>query len=194
MGQEQTGRDASKAFRCDFIRALAINVKAYGRDRPLALPIGITLSNLAGVIGKEADRTVECVAIYREVVEAFEARGHGNGWMVGSALTDLAESLIIGNVGIEEARQILTRAVHILLTTRGLDHPSTRRAENLLRECAKKDANESACLEEDRKFVETLLDECEHVFPKGELKVSGDIVFLDRRGHVGFGHPHTPLV
>ena len=182
--------------RSDFIRALAINVRHHGRDRPLPLSTGITLSNIGGVLRKEGNRVSETVALYREVVESFEGSlsNAESSWMVGSALADLAESLVeLGTEpAITEAKDLLTRALHIFLSTRGIGHPSTERAANLLKECGTRPVSD-ATTEIDLNFVDTLLNECEKVVPRNEGRVSGDVIFLDRRGHIGHGHPHTPL-
>ena len=181
--------------RSDFIRALAINVRSHGRSRPLPLPIGITLSNIAGVLKKEGAGNSECIAIYRDVVDSFAANGSDNSWILGSALTDLAESLLQSNTktGVNEAKELLTRSLHICLSTRGLDHQSTERATHVLKLCSTTAVSDGS-LEVNLNFVDTLLNECETILPKpGAPRVSGDILFLDQRGHVGKGHPHTPL-
>ena len=186
--------------RSDFIRALGINVRHHGRQRPLSLAIGINLSNIGGVLRTESGREDACVSLYREVVKCFESHisNPESSWMMGVALTDLAESLLaIGaESSIQEARTLLTRAIHICLVTRGSDHPSTNRAASLLQKSAQTHTqNHMRLLEvEATDFVETLLNECEQVIPKKITRVSGDVIFLDQRGHVGHGHPHTPLI
>lgn len=187
-----------KQSRSDFLFALGINVRHLGRSKPLALPIGITLSNIAGVLRKEANETYlfQCISIYRAVISSFE-NTDPDSWMLGNALADLAECLIDYNTESSqtEAKQLLTRSLTIFLTSRGIDHPSTMRAASLLKECTNMTlTGGSDDIGESSEFVETLLTECESIVPKKEYHVSGDILFLDRRGHVGFGHPHTPLV
>lgn len=182
--------------RSDFIRGLGINVLHHGKERPLHLSIGITLSNIGGVLRKESGRIIECEALYRDVVSSFEnsMNAPGESWMVGQALSDLAEALIEQGTksSLEEAKSHLARALHIFLSTRGMQHPSTNRATALLRACAQSDPkDETPSSSPD--FVNTLLSESEKVIPRKELRISGDILFLDRRGHVGHGHPHTPL-
>lgn len=185
-----------KQSRSDFIRALGINVRHLGRAHPLPLPVGITLSNIAGVLRKEANDSwlVECISIYRAVVESFEAID-SDSWMLGSAITDLAECLIERKSSQQEVKLLLTRSLTIFISSRGIDHPSTMRAAALLKECSdlSSDQNPNSS-STDAEFVNTLLTECESIVPGKEGRVSGDIIFLDRRGHVGFGHPHTPLV
>jgi tetratricopeptide (TPR) repeat protein len=189
--------DRIPGARSDYLRALAINVRHHGRDRPLPLATGITLSNIGGVLRKEGGRTQECVSLYREVVSSFEVNLNNpeQSWMFGSALTDLAEALIDLGCGEskKEAKTLLARSLHVFLSTRGTDHPSTERAAVLLKQCAEP-ATEVNVEHEHSDFVETLLNECEKILPKQETKISGDIIFLDRRGHVGHGHPHTPII
>lgn len=182
--------------RSDFIRALGINIRHHGRGRPLPLSVGITMSNISGVLKREADRLPETIALYREVVESFESALSNNetSWMVGASLMDLAEVLLETNtqVGTDEAKDLLARSLHIFLVTRGPDHPSTARASELFSKCGNmKPVDEP--IETSLDFVDNLLNECEKVIPKEPTRVSGDIVFLDKRGHVGQGHPHTPL-
>ena len=188
--------DRIPGARSDYLRALAINVRHQGRQRPLALSIGITLSNIGGVLRKDGNRIQECVSLYREVVSSFEGNlsNPEQSWMLGSALTDLAEALIdLGTENsVKEAKTLVARSLHIFLSTRGTDHPSTDRAAALLKRCAEPIRNEDEEIETSD-FVETLLNECEKILPKQESKISGDIIFLDRRGHVGHGHPHSPL-
>ena len=188
-------QDMLAQARSDFIRALAINVSCYGRSRPLPLSIGITLSNIANVLHKEGEGAECCVAIYREVVDSFEQK-QDNSWMVGAALSDLAESLILTktSAGVEEAKGLLARSLHILLSTRGIHHPSTEKSADLLKSISTSENSPGLeTTEYANDFVDTLLNECELVIPKLEGTVSGDIIFLDRRGHVGHGHPHTRL-
>jgi tetratricopeptide (TPR) repeat protein len=186
--------------RSDFIRALGINVRHHGRERPVSLSVGITLSNLGGVLRTESERRVACVSLYREVVRSFEANlsNPESSWMMGVALTDLAESLLAVGVGsdLEEAKGLLTRAIHICLLTRGSHHPSTNRAASLLQKTAKERVEfcERSSEVEASDFVDTLLNECEQVIQKQMTRVSGDVIFLDQRGHVGHGHPHKPLI
>jgi tetratricopeptide (TPR) repeat protein len=189
--------------RSDYLRALGINVMHLGRTRPLPVPVGITLSNIAGVLRREGGPINRCAAIYRCVLESFESNlpNSENSWMVGSCMTDLSDCLLESRNPRyrDEAKTLLARSVHIFLSTRGLDHPSTARATSLLRRCdnLKSQQHESSSPDdspEDQAFVTTLLDECEKIVPKQADKVSGDIIFLDRRGHVGHGHPHAPLI
>jgi tetratricopeptide (TPR) repeat protein len=180
--------------RSDFIRALGINVRHYGRSTPLALPIAVTLSNIAGVLRKDTseNRLSDCIQIYRAVVSSFESAGDDSAWMVGNACTDLAECLIDSQCELEEAKSLLTRALQIFLASRGIEHASTLRAASLLK--ALSTQTTSFMQSTPSSFVETLLNECEAMIPKKADKIAGDIIFLDRRGHVGFGHPHTPLI
>ena len=182
--------------RSDFIRALAINVHHHGKQRPLPLAVGITLSNIGNVIRKEKSCASNCVAIYREVVSSFDSElsNKENSWMFGSCLADLAQSLIDTKTtnGITEAKNLLARALHIFLSTRGISHPSTEKAASLLKSLSSLTVSEEEFVD-DGNFVDTLLNECEQVLPKRQARVSGDILFIDRRGHVGKGHPHTPL-
>lgn len=187
--------------RLDFIRALAINVRSHGRSYPLSVPVAITLSNIAGLVPESASRA----DIYMRVLEAFEAAPGTDNWIAGSAMTDLADALISLN-RIAEAKQLLTRALHIFLSTRGLDHPSTHRATALLKvasqSCNTDTADTQSCNTADTQatntassYTEECIDECEKVLlPKETGRVTGDVVFMDQRGHVGHGHPHTPLV
>jgi tetratricopeptide (TPR) repeat protein len=195
-GAIMLSEDQTAQARSDYIRALAINVRHHGRSRPLPLSIGITLSNIGGVLRKEGNRVPETVSLYREVVDSFESSlsNQENSWMVGSALADLAEALIEeGTISsLSEAKDLLTRALHIFLSTRGVGHPSTERAAALLKSCAAQEPKDTH-IEVDVNFVDTLLNECEKVVPRQEGRVSGDVLFLDRRGHVGHGHPHSPL-
>ena len=193
------GQGRPEQARSDFVRALAINVRAHGRTYPLPLSVGVTLSNLAGVLKLEGGRAADCVAIYRRVVESFEGAGteFADSWMVGNAMADLAEALLQARMGVEEAKQLLTRSLHICLSTRGVSHPSTERAANLLKTAASTSEALDGTKQSDGggDFVETLLNECQTVLlPRTEGRVTGDVIFLDRRGHVGQGHPHTPLV
>ena len=188
--------------RSDYLRALGINVRHLGREQPLALPVGITLSNIGGVLRREEGRVNECVELFREVVDCFEFNltSEGTSWMLGSALTDLAESLLElrNRSSLDEAKSLLARSLHIFLSTRGTDHPSTARAAVLLRECTKleSESNGNGVLMSSvsNQFVENLINECEKIIPQKEGRISGDIIFLDKRGHVGHGHPHTPLI
>ncbi len=188
-----------KQSRTDFLRALGINVRHLGRSSPLPLPVGITLSNIAGVLSKEANDSwlKECIAIYRAVVSSFEATDNGS-WMLGNAMTDLSECILESNDpgSHAEAKLLLAKSLTIFISSRGIEHPSTLRAASLLQQCSKAAPEETAVptYVAPSSFVETLLTECENVVPRKEGHVSGDIIFLDRRGHVGFGHPHTPLV
>jgi tetratricopeptide (TPR) repeat protein len=193
-GTVNLNEGSSAQARSDFIRALAINVQHFGTNRPLAMPIGITLSNLVNALSREDTFDIsQGVALYREVVASFEAVEQ-DSWLTGSALTDLADALISSKTGkgIDEAKELLMRALHIFMTTRGLDHPSTDRAASLLKATASASFEVDELIE-DIDFVDTLIKECENVLPKKQTRVSGDIVFLDKRGHVGHGHPHTPL-
>ena len=192
LNETLTGRAMS-----DFIMALGINVRLHGRQRPLSLAIGITLSNIGNALRREGGREADCAAIYKEVLDSFENGEQKESWMVGSALCDLAESLIAlkTHAGIEEAKILLTRALHNFLATRDVNHPSTERAAHLLKSISNVSyvpTDETTQLPPNG-FVDTLLNECESVVPQPEGRVSGDILFLDRRGHVGHGHPHTRL-
>jgi tetratricopeptide (TPR) repeat protein len=192
--------DKIEEARSDYLRALGINIRNHGRERPLPLAVGITLSNIGGVLRKEKDRVSECVALYREVADCFEANVSNpeKSWMLGSALTDLAESLmdVKSKAARDEAKSHLARSLHIFISTRGMDHPSTARAAGLLRLTGQSTTEEetSPSIENSTEFVDNLLNECERIVPRKEGKVSGDIIFLDRRGHIGHGHPHSPLI
>jgi tetratricopeptide (TPR) repeat protein len=184
--------------RSDYIRALGIGVRSHGRTPPLPLSVGVTLSNIAGVLVRQEgpQRVEECIALYREVVKSFESADN-QSWMMGNGLCDLAECLIrrAGSRDIDEAKSLVTQALHIFLITRGASHPSTDRATALLQQASKTPINTTIAEVDTTNFVNTLLDEAEKIVPKkGDVKVSGDILFLDRRGHVGYGHPHTPLI
>jgi len=185
--------------RSDYIRALGINVRTHGRKQPLPLPVGVTLSNLAVVLLRN-DRIEECIAIYEDVVRSFDAavENNTNSWMYGNALCDLAECRLRRNQSEdrEEAKSLITQALHIFLITRGIEHPSTERATALLKQATESSQSITPAVESIQiNFVNTLLDEAERIVPKkGDIKISGDILFLDRRGHVGHGHPHTPLI
>jgi hypothetical protein len=183
--------------RSDYIRALGINVRAHGRDRPLTQPVAITLSNIAGILlrQEESERVEECIQLYEEVVKSFETTD-SQSWMTGNALCDLAECLLrrCRSGDIDEAKSLITRALHIFLITRGSSHPSTDRAAALLQQTGSVSPKDLQTFADPCTFVDTLIDEAEKIVPKkGDIKVSGDILFLDRRGHVGHGHPHSPL-
>ena len=190
--QLQSSREA-------FMRALGLHIREYGRSRPVPLSIGITLSNLAGSLRRDAARAKECVAIYRVVVESFANSSENDTWMEGNALCDLGEALMDSGTqqDVYEARECLTRALHIFLTTRGIDHPSTSRATILLKKTASVVPKLDPVNPEESvaDIVDTLIDEAMTVVPpkSTDIRVSGDVLFLDRRGHVGHGHPHKPL-
>ena len=193
-------QDRLQASRSEFVRALGVHIRAHGANRPFAVPVGITLSNIAGLLRQDPCNIKDCMALYRAVVESF---GHANAtgndmWMEGNALCDLAETLQTSGTqsDIEEARECLTRALHIFLSTRGMDHPSTARATFLLQKTAgvvpKLNPTETGG---PSTIIDSLFAEAASVVPpkSSDIKVSGDVLFLDRRGHVGHGHPHTPL-
>ena len=181
------------------MRALGLHIREYGRSRPVPLSIGITLSNLAGSLRRDAARAKECVAIYRVVVESFANSSENDTWMEGNALCDLGEALMDSGTqqDVYEARECLTRALHIFLSTRGIDHPSTSRATILLQKTASVVPKLDPVNPEESvaDIVDTLIDEAMTVVPpkSTDIRVSGDVLFLDRRGHVGHGHPHKPL-
>jgi len=189
-----------QASRSEFVRALGVHIRAHGSTRPFAVPIGITLSNIAGLLRQDPANNKDCMTLYRVVVEAFgHANTNGNDmWMEGNALCDLAETLQASATQshIEEARECLTRALHIFLSTRGIDHPSTARATFLLQSLSSV-VPKLTPVEPDNpsQIIESLITEATSVVPakSSDIKVSGDVLFLDRRGHVGHGHPHTPL-
>ena len=197
-------QDNVAASRTEFLRALGVHVRALGSDRPFPIPIGITLSNIAGLMRRDTQKLEDCVSLYRAVVESFSnANSNGNDmWMEGNALCDLSESFIdVGSdANIQEARECLTRALHIFLTTRGIDHPSTARATVLLQRTRTAGQNTVIAASNTgeeivKNVINDLLEEAKILVPpkSSETRVSGDVLFLDRRGHVGHGHPHSPL-
>jgi tetratricopeptide (TPR) repeat protein len=192
-------QDQLASSREEFIRALGLHVREFGRNRPLPVPIGITLSNFAGALRRDPLKVKECVAIYRAVVESFsEANSSGSDtWMEGNALCDLGESLVESGsqAELEEARECFTRALHIFLSTRGIDHPSTSRATFLLQKTTSIIPKLDPLNEVIVDIVDSLIDEAITVVPpkSTDIRVSGDVLFLDRRGHVGHAHPHKPL-
>jgi len=193
-------QDKLEASRSEFLRAFGVHLRAHGSSRPFAVPIGITLSNIAGLLRRDPTNNKDCMSLYRAVVESFShANTDGNDmWMEGNALCDLAETLLESATqsDVEEARECLTRALHIFLSTRGLDHPSTGRATFLLQKTGQI-VPKLIPVDSDKPsdIIETLLQQATSVVPpkSSDIKVSGDVLFLDRRGHVGHGHPHTPL-
>ena len=169
----------------EFMKSISICVNNYGFETPINQQLGVTLSNLAG-IWRARDDWKKCIEAYTAVVTSFEAHFGESSWMTAQASVDLGLSLV--NAGAPRAaKEHLVRGLGILVTTSGPSHPSAVAAMEALK-ATQNPAGEDAALE--CAFLSDLFRQVK-IEKKG--KVSGDLYILDRRGHVGGGHPFSQL-
>ena len=168
-----------------FLKSIAICVNNFGYQAPLNQQLGVTLSNLAGV-WRARDEWQKCVEAYTAVVGSFEAHFGESSWMTAQASVDLGLSLISAGAP-RAAREHLVKGLGILVTTSGPSHPSAVAAMEALK------ATQNIT-EDDVLIPFGSLDEYfKKMKTEKSAKVTGDFYVLDRRGHVGGGHPFSQL-
>jgi tetratricopeptide (TPR) repeat protein len=192
QGAIHLAQGALDAAQVDFKKSLVVNVANFGLARPLHQQTAVTLSNLAGVFRTRGQHG-EAAQIYEVVVTSFTAHLGEGSWIAAQAAFDLGVSLaLIGEKS--RATEVLVDAVSRFMTARGPEHPATLGVMEFLKNLDKVEVPEGHDSRVD--LVDELLNEAEREVKvlKGSAGVQGDVHVIDRRGHVGHGHPlFTPL-
>jgi len=168
-----------------FLKSIKTGVANFGYDRPLNQQLAVSMSNLAGV-WRAQEKWQECVEAYAAVKESFEVNFGEDSWMSAQASVDLGLSLIAAGAG-EAAREHLVKGLTILVNTSGPDHPSALAAVEGLAKC--KETPGAGNLSSG--FLIDFFEKIPKIVRKSG--VSGDVIILDRRGHVGGGHPFSAI-
>ena len=167
--------------------ALAIGVRHYGSERPLPQQVAVTLSNIAAVLRAES-KFAECSAVYEEVAESFKHHFGADSWYFGQASLDLGNSLkSLGRP--DKAKEAFLHGLPAFLASQG---PQSASAMEII--SSLKDIGQDIHEETSNDFVAELISSALSTYPsKAAASIQGEFVILDRRGHIGYDHPHTLL-